>query len=597
MRGYPIFTRYSVLIFFSGLFLWSLYLSYHAHADNGYFNWKSELWADKAGYYIYLPATVFFGFDPDKAPTELMEKTGYGFWLDREGKAIKTKYPYGVSLLLSPFFLGTHLISILFHIPEEGGFSPLYHYMVNFAAIVYAILGLWLVWMSLLRYLPVTRTHTTLLLSFLTIICLYAGTNLFYYTIYDSGMSHVYSFFIFSLFFYSLLRYVEFRKYKWFLLMVFAGALALVTRPTNFLLFSLFFFWDVGSWRGFIQRIRLFFSPVNLATFIFVFILVIFPQLVYWKTQFGSWIHYSYGGEGFINWNSPYLIEVWFAPLNGLLLYVPIAGVMLTGMLLMMINHRPNGWLLLGIFIVVSYMCASWETWYFGCSFSQRSFVEYYALFAVSLWYLVLRLTESGKFLKIIFTILLLLASSWYTLSLTKAYEKCFFGSTWDWNQFGSLADRAGIPFPANTTNDFCNDFENSALYGTSYITSESSHSGRNSASFNESHEFCCSSYKMAGWFDPLDFPTVILAEFWVRYPVSVSGGVRIVFSVEEEDRVIEWKSAEITNQVSDTDVWNRISTGFSIPDSLSPDTRLRVYMWNPKRVPIYVDDMVISYK
>ena len=50
-------------IFFIILLAASLYLTLNLHRNNGYFNWKSEIWADRAGYYIYLPSFFMYHFD------------------------------------------------------------------------------------------------------------------------------------------------------------------------------------------------------------------------------------------------------------------------------------------------------------------------------------------------------------------------------------------------------------------------------------------------------------------------------------------------------------------------------------------------------
>jgi len=54
-------------IFFLVLLIVSLFLTFHIHRNNGYFNWKSEIWADRAGYYIYLPAFFMYHFDEKNA--------------------------------------------------------------------------------------------------------------------------------------------------------------------------------------------------------------------------------------------------------------------------------------------------------------------------------------------------------------------------------------------------------------------------------------------------------------------------------------------------------------------------------------------------
>ena len=41
-----------------------------------------QIWADRAGYYIYLPSFFMNHFDAKRCPEKIDEKTGYGFTLD-----------------------------------------------------------------------------------------------------------------------------------------------------------------------------------------------------------------------------------------------------------------------------------------------------------------------------------------------------------------------------------------------------------------------------------------------------------------------------------------------------------------------------------
>lgn len=575
--------------FFSGLFLITLFLSYQIHRDRGFFNWKSELWADRAGYYIYLPGALFYGFDAAKVPDQMAEKSGYGFWINAANGRIETKYPCGVAILLSPFFMATHLVSMALSIPEEGGFSPLYHRMTDLAAVVYMILGL-----LLLR--QVLKQYFSPLVQYLTLFFVFAGTNLFYYTVDDGSMSHVYSFFLFSLYLFALVRYLDNRQYRFFLLLVFAGSLAVVTRPTNILIFALFFVWDLSSFPDFRKRIRDFFKPLHLISFLVVLFLVLLPQLLYWNFLHGRWIAYSYGDEGFINWHQPYMAEVWFAPLNGLIPYVPMVLLMLAGMGLMISRKQFNGWVSLALFLIVSYICASWQTWYFGCSFGQRSYVEYFAIFAIPLGFLLQWASDSRWMLNKLWVLLLLVLFSWFTIRMTYAWEKCFFGATWDWNSYHRQLERAGIPLPGKATMNFQNDYENQALNEGNVISRESVRSGMHSATFDEKQEYCCRALRFMWDFPQEHMPLTVNASCWVLFPDSVHRGPKLVFSVERNGESVQWEGKEIAELVPVTGTWTRISASFSIPENLPGDAQLLLYIWNPRKLPLFVDDMTVSY-
>src|SRR5262245_16874595 len=117
-----------------------LFLTFNRHSRSGYFNYHSEVWTDKAGYYVYLPAALKFSFNPLSFPDSIDVKTGNGFTLDFENNKVRTKYTYGVALMQLPFyFIADLLCPMLGQKPD--GFSPVYQKMINVAAIFYVMLG------------------------------------------------------------------------------------------------------------------------------------------------------------------------------------------------------------------------------------------------------------------------------------------------------------------------------------------------------------------------------------------------------------------------------------------------------------------------
>lgn len=96
---------------FVHILLWTLFagamlfLAMNRHSRSGLFNYHSEIWGDKAGYYVYLPAALKYGFDPAAFPDSMDVKTGYGFRLDSAQGTVVTKYFYGTALMQLPFYL------------------------------------------------------------------------------------------------------------------------------------------------------------------------------------------------------------------------------------------------------------------------------------------------------------------------------------------------------------------------------------------------------------------------------------------------------------------------------------------------------------
>ncbi|MCF6170936.1 MAG: hypothetical protein L3J66_08170 [Bacteroidales bacterium] len=408
-------------VFLSGLLV---FLAFNRHSKTGVFYYRSQVYADKAGYYVYLPAAFIQHFDAARFPEKVDSLTGNGFQLDRKNNKVITKYFYGVSLMELPFFLIAHFIAKPLGF-ESNGFSLVYHWAIDFAALFYLLLSFYLLFKILHRRFP-EKT------AFLTIAFLFAGTNLFYYSIQETGMSHVYSFFLFTAWIYQLTFWKKLDKQPG--LFGFSSgiiaALIIFVRPLNllFLLTSIFLN------RDFLQRLRAQMKWQFLLPFVFAALMVASPQLAYWKYLSGSLIADTYSGESFSNWMYPRIIEFLFAPNNGLILYNPLVLFMFFGLILMIRNKHKNGWLILMTALLLIYLSASWWSWHFGCGFAARNFVEYYALLSFPLAYLIQY--PKQKTVQFLFYFLMIFFSA-YNLKMIYSYGGCWFGeSVWDWAQY-----------------------------------------------------------------------------------------------------------------------------------------------------------------
>ncbi|MBM3403305.1 MAG: hypothetical protein FJY10_00225 [Bacteroidetes bacterium] len=580
--------RLEYLLFFVA-FLMISFLGIQNHRYIGYFNWKTEIWSDKAGYYVYLPSLFIYDFDASRFPEAMDQQTGDGFNLDLQNHKVRTKYTYGVSLMVSPFFLTAHLMAKVAGYPADG-FSPIYQKILNVAAAFYVVLGLFLLRRFLRHYLGEKW-------SYLTILILFLATNLLYYTVDETMMSHAYSFFLFALFLFSLQKLLTGNRPQitWFFILSFSIAVITLIRPVNLLLILVLAFWNVASFKEFQARFKHFLKIRYILIKAGSFILVFLPQIIYWKYATGHFLHYSYGNEGFSNWTSPYLLEVWFAPLNGLFLYSPILLLMVAGLVWMIIRREPNGRLIAAMFLMVSYICAAWDTWYFGCSYGQRSFVEHLSLFSLPLGFFLKgifsRRQPDGKIL----IGLLIIIFTYYNLRMSYAYEKCFFGSTWDWPQYSrQLASIGLFPNPSGKIT-FMNDTENSSLNSWKTLTREQSRSGMYANKVDENNEFCCQIVKKVGdLYGKAPYKVEVTA--WVSAPIRLDPEIYLVCSIESAPSTpFLWLSEKIDTHLKNLNEWTEVTRTFELPVGLHPDYLINVYIWNQNREKLFVDDIKVS--
>ena len=419
-------------IIFIGFFALALFLTFNRHSKSGYFNYHSEIWADKSGYYIYLPATIIYGFNPESYPPGISDSLGNGFQLDYENKKVRTKYFSGVAILQLPFFLTAHILAKPLGF-ESNGFSPIYHWILNVAAVFYLLLA----FVFLKKILSRDFKKGTI---WLVLLVLFFGTNLYYYAIDETVMSHVYSFSLFS-FFLFLVRKTNYLKHSLVVDRIFFGlicGLIVLTRPSNLIFLSVFLFLDVRNSKDIIHRFKFVFRLPVLIPVLLSGLIVWIPQLIYWNYLDGSFISYTYKGEGFI-WTDPQIFQTWFSPLNGLFLYSPFYLLIFAALMYMVFTKQQNGMYISILLILISYVFSCWWDFSFGCSFGGRNFVEYLAIFSIPVAFLFQQVSKLSKWKVIGFWVIVVLLIG-VNMKLIYTYDECFEGARdWDWGSYLEL--------------------------------------------------------------------------------------------------------------------------------------------------------------
>lgn len=406
-----------------------IFLSFNKHSKDKQNSYHGVIWSDAAGYYVHNPIWYIYGNDAAAFPDSAAANTGGGFLLVATNNKVVTKYPCGVALMQTPFFWGSHVLAKPLGY-EADGFSRIYSFGLFLAGVFYCCLGLFFLSKFLSRYFNNIISVGAPLLFFV-------GSNLYYYTIDAPGMSHVYSFFLFSIIVYLSPILTTKKDTKYFVFFLIAFFLVVLIRPTNAIvaLFPVFFHLD--NKKQIIERIKHFFSnKLVLLLLIPIAIFIFLPQVLYWKSVSGNYLHYSYGDEGFDFLFNPKLLEVWLSANNGLFIYTPIIILSLTGVFLMIKNKRISGYFYLILFLVISYLFASWWNWWFGCAFGARSFVEYYALFIIPFAYL-LKITEHRVAQLLLWA--LVIGCIYLNLDMEYYYDGCFYGDTWDFETYFKL--------------------------------------------------------------------------------------------------------------------------------------------------------------
>lgn len=358
-------------------------------------NWKNGQWehvieADGKGYYAYLPAVFIyhdlnFGFFEYAEITHSYNPTiFFEYRYTFKGKKVN-KFFAGEALLLSPFFLAAHSIVTLTSGPADG-YSRLYIIFLTIAAVFYLCTGLYYLRKTLTLYQFQPFSIAVVLIALLT------GTHLFYYTVGEPSLSHVFSFAGVSCFIYFLKKSILSPTLPDFIVMCIALGIIILIRPVNgiVVLCLLFLSKDYSKLIWFFKFLLK--NKIYLSLLVFIPLSIAGIQLIIYYIQTGHFWVYSYAKEGF-NFGNPQIINFLFSFRKGFFLYTPLAALSLSGLYCIRRNRFEAFSFALFMGMVV-YVLSSWWNWYYGGSFSARPMVEFLPFFGILLGYWVDYLTS-----------------------------------------------------------------------------------------------------------------------------------------------------------------------------------------------------------
>jgi len=342
---------------------------------------------DTFGYHLYLPATLIH-HDPGlhdpiwvKDAVATYNSSGSLYQISKlpDDDRWVMKYPVGLAMLWSPFFVAGHFAAGMCDAPQDG-FSPPYQWALIIGSLLYMLVGL-----LVLR--KVLRAFFTEAVTAATLALVVAGTNYFHQAIQGTGMPHVFLFTLGAGVLWQNIQWHRSGRRRHALITGALLGLLVVSRPSEIvwvfipLLIGLP---EAGSGR---KHVRTLWSRrKHLVLMAATAALVCFPQLIYWKWMTGQWLYMSYNnpGEGF-EFLHPYVGEVLFSFRKGWYIYTPLMLVATLGIFLVRRYAVGMRWSVIAFFVINLYVVSSWSCWWYADSFSQRALVQSYPLMALPL--------------------------------------------------------------------------------------------------------------------------------------------------------------------------------------------------------------------
>ena len=333
-----------------------------------HFNQTNFVW-DVANYYSYLPAKFCnhnsFNFE-----------SGMQVYLPDSPKGEKIpKVTYGMSILYSPFFALAYKIAINQNSPRDG-FSEPFRTCMHWCGILYGLFGLIFLRKFLLKFFNEITVAITLAICFF-------GTNLFYYTMGNSEMSHSHLFFLLSAFLLATYNWHQSATWlKTFAIGLLLGIISLI-RPTEILIVLIFIFWSVSGFAEVKTQIAKFWKyKLHILAMFAIIILLWIPQFLFWKERTGHYFFFSYGDEKFF-WGDPQIINVLFSYRKGWLTYSPLIWFVFIGFFFMKDEVKKLRPLVITLLVINVYMLSCWWDWFFGGGFGARGFTQHIAFLSL----------------------------------------------------------------------------------------------------------------------------------------------------------------------------------------------------------------------
>lgn len=351
-------------------------------------HWRDEQrvieW-DAISYYAYLPATFIYHdlslsfADGYNGPHKLV------VWPEKGpgGKSV-IKTTMGLSILWLPFFLAGHVAALVSG-ADAGGYSEPYKFFLLLSALLFLLTGL----IYLRRIL---LTHATDKITAPVLAAFAFGTNLYWYSLFQGTMAHVYNFALITAFVWYSMRWHEQpgvvngkqRTGSAIRLGLLVGLISLI-RPTNIIIIIFFFLYGALSRKELRDRAAALMKDYRLLLVMAVTAIIIWvPQMVYWKEMTGQWLWFSYGNDERFFFSDPAILKGLFSWRKGLFIYTPLMIFSFAGIIALWIRRSPHA-LAVTVFVPLNiYIIFSWWCWWYGGGFGQRAFIDSYALMAVS---------------------------------------------------------------------------------------------------------------------------------------------------------------------------------------------------------------------
>jgi len=296
------------------------------------------------------------------------------------------RYALGAPLLWSPFYVLAHVwltgLNLLGGDWRVDGYVYPYQRAVGLATLLYGFVGLVLIYRVLREYFAKN-------VAALSALGICATSFFIWYLTVDNSMVHGVSMFATTLFLFLWHRFRRAPERRhWLWTGAAAGIMAAVRWQNGVFAVLPVADWLWTSWRAQPDPIAVKLRALgkNVAIFGAAGFVTFLPQLVFWKSVYGSWVYLPTREHGFEpGWMPPFVVDVLFSSNRGLLTWTPVISFAIVGLLLFARRHGRVALVLGGGLLGQLWVNGSVEIWWGGAGFGARRFANSMLVFALGL--------------------------------------------------------------------------------------------------------------------------------------------------------------------------------------------------------------------
>ena len=575
---------------------------------------------DSFGYYLHLPARYIYN-DPGLKNFKWVEAinqtykntpTYYQFSEGTDGQKV-IRFYRGISYVLMPAFWFGDLWARISGSPRDG-FSIPYTRAAWIWGLIMNLIGLWFSRKILLRYFDEGTAALTLVLIF-------GVSNLYFFMAYGNEIPHVYLYTLSSLLIWFTISWHDSPKIKTAIAAGLTSGLIAASRPSEVLVLLIPLLWGIHDKKSALNKLNLFLENwTSILALGVAFIILIIPQMLYWKAVTGGWFFEAYNDPGSkLDLDNPRFFNVLLSFRKGWLIYSPVMVFALWGLWKSFKEKKLWAWGVSAYFLLNLYLIASFTSL---VSYGWRAFIQTYAALLLPMAVFAINLLKAPKVKQYLFTLVLLLLlflNIFQAIKINRGSidgsrmtRKYYFATFFKLNASEKdkellLPERpaSGREFIKNTDKFFNRvvrffDYEVPNPVYEGWLDSTIAYSGKFSLRLDSTIEFPRGLECLYGHLTQRSY-------LYIRISVRIfpdkdvndldKSPVLLVTHAIKDNQVYKYSARSISDSTLHIKPgkWNYFWSDYLTPEGLKPEDKIKSYLWFRGKKGYHIDDLRIE--